>query len=302
MKQKSLLKRMWDCRILYLLALPAVISVFMFHYVPIYGIQIAFKDYSSYLGIWGSKWVGLKHFINFINHPMFWKLIKNTFAVTLTNVLFFPASLIFALMLNEMRNKKIMKACSLVTYSTHFVSVVVVCSLVTLMLDEDTGVINFFIQALGGSKFSFLSEPKAFVWIYNISGLWQSLGWGTIIYTATLSGVSPELTEAASIDGAGRFAIIWHVYLPHLKPTIVTLFVLKLGSILTVGFEKVFLLQNPLNKAAANVISTFVYEMGIVGNQLSFSAAVGLFQNIVNILLVLLANRLCKKILGVSIW
>ena len=300
--RKTLLKRMWDCRVLYLLLLPAVISVFMFHYVPIYGIQIAFKDYSSSLGIWGSKFVGLKHFINFVNHPMFWKLIKNTFAITFTNLLFFPASLIFALMLNEIRSNKFRKFSSFVTYSTHFVSVVVVCSLVILMLDEDTGIINVFIELFGGDKQSFLSNPNAFVWIYNISGLWQSLGWGTIIYTATLSGVSPELTEAASIDGAGRFSIIWHIYLPHLKPTVVTLFVLRLGSILTVGFEKVFLLQNPLNRSAANVISTFVYDMGLVGNQLSFSAAVGLFQNVINIILVLISNKLCKKLLGVSIW
>lgn len=297
--------RLWRqvvrCRHLYLLILPAVAAVFIFHYIPIYGIVIAFKDYRTSRGIMGSEWVGLKHFINFIQYPYFKRIMWNTLWISLVSLMTFPASIIFALMLNEMKNQKLKKTCQMITYAPYFVSTVVLCSMTILFLNRE-GLMNIIIEFLGGEKKDFLAEPAAFAFIYAITGLWQGLGWGTIIYLATLSGVSPELIEAAKLDGANRMQVIWHVDLPHLKPTIITLFILQMGSLLSVGFEKTFLLQNSLNLEASNVIATYVYDVGLKSQQFSYSTAVGLFNSVINIIMILFANAASKKITETSLW
>ena len=298
---KHLKKNLYRCRLLYLMILPSLITVFIFHYIPIYGVQIAFKDYRSSLGILGSEWVGLKYFIEFINYPYFEKVMVNTIRISLVCLCTFPIPIIFSIMLNELRSSKVKKVSQMITYAPHFVSTVVVCSMLMLFLDKD-GLINNIIAFFGGERVSYLSVPSAFAPIYAISDLWQGLGWGTIIYLATLAGISVELVEAAKIDGAGRFQTIWHVHLPYLKPTIITLFILKMGSLISVGFEKVFLLQNPLNLDASSVISTYVYEVGIINHQYSYSSAIGLFNNFINIILLVIANTVSKKVAETSLW
>ena len=298
---KHLKKNLYRCRLLYLMILPSLITVFVFHYIPIYGVQIAFKDYRSSLGILGSEWVGLKYFIEFINYPYFEKVMVNTIRISLVCLCTFPIPIIFSIMLNELRSSKVKKVSQMITYAPHFVSTVVVCSMLMLFLDKD-GLINNIIAFFGGERVSYLSVPSAFAPIYAISDLWQGLGWGTIIYLATLAGISVELVEAAKIDGAGRLQTIWHVHLPYLKPTIITLFILKMGSLISVGFEKVFLLQNPLNLDASSVISTYVYEVGIINHQYSYSSAIGLFNNIINIILLVIANTVSKKVAETSLW
>ncbi len=298
---RKLWKRIYRCRLLYALLLPSLAAVFIFHYIPIYGIQIAFKDFRTSLGIWGSHWVGLKHFKNFIEYPYFGKIIWNTFWISFVSLWTFPAPIIFAIMLNEMRNLKLKKVCQMITYAPYFVSTVVVCSMTILFLNRE-GLINNIIGFLGGEAKDFLSIPSAFAPIYVLTGLWQGLGWGTIIYLATLAGVSLELIEAAKIDGASRLQVIWHVNLPHLRPTIVTLLILQMGSLLSVGFEKTFLLQNPLNMEASNVISIYVYNVGLKNQQYSYSTAVGLFNSIISITLIVIANTISKKVSETSLW
>lgn len=300
-RKHAFLKRLYRCRMLYLMILPPLAAVFIFHYIPLYGVQIAFKDFRSSLGIWDSPWVGLKHFTKFFNYPYFTKILWNTIRISLVSLCTFPCSIIFALMLNEMKNGRLKKILQQITYAPHFVSTVVVCSMTILFLNRG-GLIHTLMVSLGGNDVNLLSEPAAFAPIYAITGLWQGLGWGTIIYLATLSGVSQELIEAAKIDGATRMQIIWHVNLPHLKPTIITLFILQMGSLLSVGFEKILLLQNPLNLEASSVISTYTYEVGILDQQLSYSAAIGLFNNIVNILFIVTANMISKKVSKVGLW
>lgn len=288
-------------RALYLMILPPIITVFIFHYIPLYGIQIAFRDYSTRRGIWGSEWVGLEYFKKFVSYPYFGRLMWNTLKINLVSLLTFPAPIIFALMLNEMRNEKLKKVCQTITYAPHFVSTVVVCSMVMLFTNRE-GLINILIGFLGIESIDFMAIPSAFPWVYVISGLWSGLGWGTIIYMATLAGVSPELIEAAKIDGATRLQVIWHVHLPHLKPTIITMLILRMGSMLGVGFEKVFLLQNPLNMETSSVISTYVYEMGMENQQYSYSTAIGLFNSIISIIMIWIANTISKKLGESGLW
>ena len=286
---------------LYLLVLPSLITLFIFHYIPIYGVQIAFKDYRTSLGIMGSQWVGFKHFKKFIEYPYFAKMLINTLKISLFSLCTFPIPVIFAIMLNEMKNQKLKKVCQMITYAPHFVSTVVICSMLILFSGRD-GLFNIVVGFFGVEARDIMAMPEAFAPIYVLSDLWAGLGWGTIIYLATLSGVSPELVEAAKIDGAGRMKVIWHVQLPHLLPTIVTMFILRTGKLLSVGFEKAFLLQNDLNRDASSIISTYVYEVGMVGHQFSYSAAIGLFNNIINIILITIVNKISKKVTNTGLW
>ena len=295
-KVKLLLKEMYRYRQIYLMILPGMITIFIFHYIPIYGVQIAFKDFRSSLGIWGSEWVGFKHFIRLFNYPYFKQMIRNTLSITLLSMCTFPCPIIFALMLNEMKSSKLKMVCQQITYAPHFVSTVVVCSMLILFTQRDGGLFNVIAGFFGAEPTNLLGVPEAFAPLYVFSGLWQGLGWGTIIYLASLSGVSPELIEAAKIDGATRLQVIWHVDLPHLKPTIVILLIMDFGSLLSVGFEKVFLLQNSLNLEASTILATYTYELGIIDQQYSYSSAVGLFNNIISIILVVIANTISKKL------
>lgn len=300
-KENDLLKKMWQCRALYMMILPAIVAVFIFHYIPLYGVQIAFKDFRPSKGIWGSEWVGLKYFIKFINYPYFFKIMKNTLWISLVSLCTFPLPVIFALMLNEMKNMKLKKVCQTITYAPYFVSTVIVCSMAIMFLNKE-GLINMILGAFGVEAIDFMAIPAAFAPIYAITGVWSGLGWGTIIYMATLSGVSPELVEAAKMDGASRMQVIWHVNLPHLKPTIITMLILRMGSLLSVGFEKTFLLQNTLNMDASSVIATYVYQVGLGSHQYSYSTAIGLFNNIINVIMIITANTISKKVANSGLW
>lgn len=287
---------------LYVLMLPAMIYLLLFNYVPMYGVQIAFKDFSNKAGILGSPFVGLKHFIKFINYPNFWLLMKNTFIIGAYTIATFPCAVIFALLLNEVRNVKFKKTVQMLSYMPHFLSTVVVCSMVSLFFHPSQGVVNIVIEHLGGVPQDFLTIPEYFADIYVWSGVWQEIGWKSIIYISALAGVSEELIEAARVDGAGRLRVIWHVYIPGILPTIVITLILSCGNVLSVGFEKVFLLQNSLNLSASQIISTYVYEIGLRGGQFSYSTAIGLFNNIINIILLNIVNRIAKKLSGSGIW
>ena len=279
----------------YLLLLPALIYVAIFSYGPMYGIQIAFKNYRPSLGVSGSEWLDplLKNFIRFVNYPDFWKMIRNTLSITLYSLATFPCAIIFALMLNEVSQIKLKKTVQMITYAPHFLSEVVVCSLVLMMLDRAHGPINNLIAMLGGTRTAFISDPNAFSSIYVWSGVWQNIGWDSILYISALAAVSPEIVEAAKIDGANRMQVIRHVYIPGIMATVAITFIMRTGGLMSVGYSKIFLLQNDLNLSASQVISTYVYNVGIEGSQFS-STAINLFNNIVNILILLMANKVVK--------
>lgn len=280
----------------YLLLLPALAYVILFSYGPMYGLQIAFKNYRPSKGFAGSDWVGFKHFIRFFEYPKFWPMIKNTLSITLYNLCLFPLPVIFALLLNEVRRLKFKKFVQMVSYMPHFLSEVVVCSLVILMLDRTTGPINALVELLGGTRTNFMADPDAFADIYVWSGRWQNLGWSAILYISALSAVPQEEIEAAQIDGASRLQVLWHINLPHILPTVAITLIMATGSMLSVGYTKTLLLQNDLNLQASTVISTFVYQMGLVGGQFSYTTAIGLFNNIVNVITMLIVNTIVKKL------
>lgn len=297
-RKRSILKD-WQ---LYVLLLPAVVYLFIFAYMPMYGAQIAFRDFSTRAGIWGSEWVGLEYFKKFITFPNFKMLMTNTLEIGLMTLATFPCGIIFALMLNEVKNIKFKKTVQMISYMPYFLSVVVVCSMVSLFLAKDTGVINTIIEAVGGERIEFLTIPQYFADIFVISGVWQGLGFSSIIYVAALSSVPSELVEAARIDGANRLKIIWHINIPYIMPTIVIMLIFACGGIIGVGHEKVLLLQNSLNLSRSQVISTYVYQIGIKGGQFSYSAAIGLFNNIVSVIVLVIVNKIAKKISDVGIW
>lgn len=298
-KIKKIISRNWQ---LYVLLLPAVVYLFLFNYVPMYGVAIAFEDFSVKKGIWGSEWVGLEHFKRFITYPNFPLIFKNTLWLGVYGLLTFPCPIIFALMLNEVGNTKFKKVTQMISYMPNFLSVVVVCSMIRLFFDEKSGVVNSIIEMLGSSKISFLSIPQYFDDIYIWSGVWQGLGFSSIIYLSALAGVPGELIDAAKVDGAGRFRVIWHINLPTIAPTIVMLLILSCGGILGAGFEKCFLLQNDLNLSASQVFSTYTYEVGLRGGQFSYAAAIGLFNCIINLALLCIVNTVSKKVSDIGIW
>ena len=296
---KTTIKKYWQ---LYALVALPIIAVFIFHYIPIYGIQIAFRNYKAKDGITGSEWVGLKYFIQFIKYPKFWQIIWNTLRINIYSLLTFPLPVILAIMFNDLKNGAFKKTTQMLTYAPHFVSTVVLCSMTILFLNKETGVINMIVKLFGGEAQDFMARSELFAPIFVITDLWQNLGWNTIIYLAAISSLAPELLEAAKIDGANRFQIVLKIYLPHLLPTIITMLLLRMGSMVSVGFEKVFLLQNNLNLDTSTVLSTYVYNTGIVNGQFSYSAAVGLFESVINILMVVIFNYLCRKTTDNSLW
>jgi putative aldouronate transport system permease protein len=253
------------------------------------------------LGYWGSEWVGLEHFRRFLSYPDFWKIIRNTLSISLYSLATFPCAIILALLLNEVKNIRFKKTMQMVTYAPYFLSTVVMCGLITMMVGRE-GLFGRLYGMFTGQSENLLTIPGYFSSIYVWSGVWQATGWGIIIYIAALSGVPGELVEAAKIDGAGRLKIIRHINIPCIMPTIVITFIMNTGSILSVGFEKIFLLQNDLNMQASNVISTYTYQVGLLGGQFSYSTAIGLFNTAVNVVMLLFANTICKKVSGTGIW
>lgn len=279
-----------------------MLAVLIFHYIPIYGIQIAFKKYSPKLGIAGSEWVGLKYFKQFLNYPKCWQIIWNTLRINLLALLTFPLPIILAIMFNDLRNGVFKRSTQMMTYAPHFVSTVVVCSMTLLFLNRETGVVNRIVELFGGTPQDWMAKSSAFAPVFVITDLWQNLGWDTIIFLAALAGVSPELIDAAKVDGATRLKVVWHIYLPHLLPTIIVLFLLRIGGMVSVGFEKVFLLQTPLNLDSSTVLSTYVYKTGIIDSQLSYSTALSLFESAINIILVVVCNYISRKTTDNSLW
>lgn len=299
-------RRLWNdikqAKTYYLLMLPALIYVLIFCYQPMYGLQIAFKDYKGVFGISGSPWVGLTHFISFFEGYYFWRLMKNTLIISLYSMIVsFPLPIILALLLNEVTSK-LRKASQTILYAPHFISTVVLVGMINVMFSPSIGVVNHLIEALGGERVYFLAQPSTFRHIYVWSGAWQETGWGAVIYIAALAGVSPELHEAATIDGASRLQRMIHINLPSILPTIMILLIMRIGSLVNVGYEKVYLLQNSLNQEVSEVISTYVYKRGILNTSYSFSSAVGLFNNIINVALLLLANAFSRKATETSLF
>lgn len=296
---KAMLRR-WQ---LYLMALPAVLYVLLFSYKPMYGILIAFKDYKIRLGIWDSPWIGLDHFERLFNSYWFPIILKNTVVISgLSIILGFPLPIILALMVNEIQNGKIRKGFQIISYAPHFVSTVVVCSMVVLFTSPSHGIINQAIVALGGDAYNFMMEPSVFKWVYIISGFWQGTGWGAIIYYATLSSVDKNLHEAAEIDGANRLQRIWYINVPVLIPTVVIMLIMRFGQIMSVGYEKVYLLQNGTNITGSEVISTYVYKVGLEQADFAFSTATGLFNSVVNCVFLVVVNKVCNKLSGSGLW
>ncbi|WP_258166275.1 sugar ABC transporter permease [Paenibacillus sp. PCH8] len=294
------LKKHWE---LYLLVLPPVLYLLIFKYIPMVGVQIAFKDFSVVKGIWGSPWVGLKHFEAFFQSPNFWLLIKNTIGISFYSLIAgFPIPILLALALNEIRTGYFKKTVQMVTYAPHFISTVVMVSIIILMLSPHVGVVDKLFTLLGFPMTNFMGIPEYFKSIYVWSGVWQGMGYSSIIYIAALAGVDPSLYEAAKMDGASRLRKIWHIDLPTLVPVTVILLILSLGSIMGVGFEKIYLMQNPLNTSASEVISTYVYKVGLIGANFSFSSAVGFFNSIINLILLVIVNGISRKVSQNSLW
>lgn len=296
----KLIRRDWQ--LLLLCAIP-VTYFLVFHYVPMYGVQIAFKEFRAVDGIWGSAWVGLKHFKRFFSSSQFWPLIKNTLGLSFMQILLgFPVPILLAIMLNQVKHQKYRKFVQTIAYCPHFISIVVLTGMLYIFLSPRNGIINQVIQAFGGEPVFFLGDTRYFKITYVISGIWQHAGWSTIIYIAALAGVSTDLYEAAQVDGANKWQRIWHIDLPGILPTIVMMLILEMGKVMNLGFQKVYLMQNAQNLAASEIISTYIYKVGMLDAQYSYSAAINLFNNLINIILLVTVNKLAKIVTDNSLW
>ncbi len=296
-RKRSLRKELKMNWMLYLMILPGVVYFLIFKYAPMGGLVIAFQDYYPFLGIKNSQWVGLAHFKRFFNSGVFNNLMRNTLILFGLNLIFaFPSSILLAIMLNEVRNTRFKKGVQTIVYLPHFISWVIVVSIFYVLLTTEGGAINNIIESMGFAKIPFLTNPSWFRPLYIIQEIWKGAGWGSIIYLAALTNVDQQLYEAADLDGASRFQMIWHVTLPSIRPTIVTMLILKVGDVLELGFDHVYLMLNSLNRDVAEIFDTFVYTAGITNGQLSFSTAVGFFKSIVGLILVIFANSMAKKV------
>lgn len=301
--RKKLLGRIAGCWQLYLLLIPAVVYIFIFNYMPLYGIQIAFRNFSPRKGYWNSPWVGWKYFERFFNSPDCWNLIQNTLTLSLYSlVVGFPLPILLALMLNQCTHAGFKKFVQNTIYAPHFVSMVVLVGMINVMFSVNSGVINTVIEASGGQRILFTGQASCFPHMYVWSGVWQNMGWNSVIYFAALSSVSEDLHDAAIVDGANKLQRIRHIDLPAIMPTITIMLVLQIGQLMNVGFEKVYLMQNNLNLAASETIQTYVYKQGLQNADYGYSTAVGLFNNVVNFVLLTTVNAVTRKIGGSSLW
>jgi len=303
MEMKRLQKVLYRDWQLLLLCLLPLIYFLVFHYIPMYGVQIAFKDFRAVDGIWDSKWVGFQHFQRFFSSSQFWPLIRNTLGLSFLQILLgFPIPILLAILLNQVGNQKFRKFVQSIAYCPHFISIVVLTGMLYIFLSPRNGIINQLIQTLGGEPIFFLGDSKYFKLTYVISGIWQHAGWSSIIYIAALAGVSPDLYEAAQVDGANKWQRIRHIDIPGILPTIVMMLILEMGKVMNLGFQKVYLMQNAQNLVASEIISTYIYKVGMIDAQYSYSAAINLFNNLVNIILLVSVNKLAKKITDNSLW
>ncbi|WP_139251865.1 ABC transporter permease [Gracilibacillus kekensis] len=291
-KMQQLLRDKW----LYFLLIPGALYFILFKYLPMWGVLIAFQDYSPFRGFWESEWVGAEHFLNFFQNPDFFRLLRNTLILALYDlVFFFPAPIIVALLLNELRRQYFKRTIQTLVYVPHFMSWVIIASITYIFLTTSGGAINAAVEFFTGEKINFLSNPDYFRPMIIAQVIWKETGWGTVIFLAALASVSAEQYEAAIMDGAGRFRRMWHVTLPALRSTIVILLILRLGNFLDQGFQQIFLMTNSLNRSVADVFDTYVYFVGITQGMFSYSTAVGLFKAIVGIILIYGADYLAKK-------
>lgn len=294
------MRRSWQ---LYAFAFLAFLSILIFAYIPMYGVVIAFQNFRPTTGFFGSEWVGFHHFRQFFNSHHFWRLIRNTLAINIYGlVAAFPVPIILALAFNEIKDGRFKKITQTITYAPHFISVVVFAGMIISFASPTTGIVNHFLGLFGIAPISFLQRPELFRHVYVWTGIWQSAGWGTIIYLAALSGVDPTLHEAAIIDGASRIQRNWYINIPSILPTIIILLIMNVGNLMSTGFERIYLLQNPMNRETADVIATYVYEIGLVQGQFSFAAAIGLFNSAVNAFLLITVNKITKKVSEVGLW
>ena len=296
-KQESITKRLFKTKFLLIMFFPALIYYLLFHYLPMWGITLAFYDYNPWLGLSGSRFIGFRNFEIFFKSPNFWIYTRNTLMLGLQGLtISFPATIAFALLLNEVRSKNFKKIVQTISYMPHFMSTVVIVSLLTTLLDPTNGAINLIIKRLGGKSIYFMMEANWFRPLYLISGLWQGLGWGTIIYLAAISNVNPGLYEAARLDGAGRWRQMWNITLPSIASTVSTMLILQCGNILGASMEKVLLMQQPATYEKSQILSTYIYRVGLQSNDYSTSIAISLFTSIVNLVLLLGSNFISKKL------
>lgn len=301
-KLKRLGKDVWRNKSLYLMILPVLLFYIVFMYKPMYGAIIAFKRFSPGLGIEGSPWVGLENFEYFFSNPDFGRILKNTLKISLSLIVFgFPAPIILTIMFNEIRNARFKRVAQSVSYMPHFISLVVICGLIRTFV-ADGSIIQQLVHFFDGKEGSLLNRADAFLPIYVVSDIWQNIGWDCIIYLAAIAGIDQQLYEAAQVDGAGKWKQMIHVTLPGLRPTIIIMLILRVGNVLSVGYEKIILLYNPLIYEASDVISSYVYRMGFESRDWSYSTAVGLFNSLVNFIVIIAANTVCKKIGDTSLW
>ncbi|MCU6792126.1 ABC transporter permease subunit [Paenibacillus sp. WQ 127069] len=289
---------------LYLMIFPVLLYYILFHYVPMYGAIIAFKDYRIAEGFRGSPWVGFKHFQSFFESYYFWRLLKNTLLLNVYQLLFsFPAPIIFALLINELAGRLFKRIVQTITYLPHFISLIVICGMITQFVSREGFITDLLVNFFGMGRTALLAHPEYFRSVYVLSDIWQSVGWGSIIYLAAITGINPELYEASRIDGANRWRQTLNITLPGIAPIIIILFILKIGHMLDVGFEKIILLYNPNTYITADVINTFVYRKGLGATfEFSYATAVGLFQSAMNFLLLIIANKISRKLSENSLW
>lgn len=289
---------------LYLFLIPAVVSVFIFNYLPMYGIQIAFKDFKPARGILGSKFVGLKWFERFFSSFQFTEILSNTLLLSiLLLICSFPIPIIFALIVNQYKDGKFRRILQTVSYAPHFISTVVMVGMVVLFLSPSSGLYGTIVRMFGGDPQNIMGDSAMFRPIYILSDIWQHTGWDSIIYLAALSSINQDLYDAANVDGAGRFKKMWYIEIPALKETAIILLILRLGNIMSMGFEKAYLMQNNLNLATSEIIATYVYKVGLTGTpQYSYSAAIGVFNSVINVILIVAFNKLSKKVSGAGLW
>ncbi|WP_020615081.1 ABC transporter permease [Paenibacillus daejeonensis] len=302
--RRSKWARLWhNNKYLWLLFLPCLLYFIIFRYLPMFGLIITFKDYNLFRGMWDSKWVGFKYYRMFLENPDFFLLMKNTFLLGLYKLVFgFPAPIILALLLNELKNAVFKRFVQTVSYLPHFISNVIVASMAIMFLSPSGGLINNIIVSLGFEPINFMMKPEMFRSVYVLSEIWQHIGWETIIYLAALTAVDPRLYEAASIDGASRMRKLWHVTLPGISPAIVITLILNIGKVLEIGFEKVFLMQNPAIYETADIISTYVYRVGMEQGNFSYGASIDLFMGIISLIFIYSANQISRKVSETSLW
>ena len=292
--------RMWQ---VYLLILPVLVYILIFNYAPMYGIVMAFQNFKPARGILDSQWVGLKHFQRFFAQPRAMSIIWNTLYISVSSLLFgFPFPVILALLMNSLVSNRFKKAVQTITYMPHFISTVVMVGMLMVMLNPTYGVVNTFIKHFGGSPIFFFGSEEWFVPLHVISGIWQNMGWSSIVYLASLSAVDPSLHEAAIVDGASRIQRLRHIDFPSILPTVIIYLILNCGKLMSVGFEKVYLMQTSLNSRVSEVISTYVYQRGLIGGEFSFSSAVGLMNSVVNLIMLVSVNAISRKVSETSLW